>query len=87
VNHVVRLQTDLVVAHAEIKAKADAIQEFRNHLAGSKFAGVDADDTRKDWIATSDVWFADPTARITAATSTRPRRLPGGYSPAAADLR
>jgi hypothetical protein len=78
VNHVVRLQTALVVAHAEIKAKADVIQEVRIHLAGSKFAGVDADDTRKDWIATSGVWFADPPARSTPATPTSRRRPPAG---------
>jgi hypothetical protein len=57
VNHIVRLQTDLAAAQDEIEAKADAIQEFRiHHLAGSKFAGVDADGSRKDWIATSDVY-------------------------------
>jgi hypothetical protein len=55
-NHIVRLQTDLAAAQAEIEAKADAIQEFRIHLAGSKFAGVDSDGSRKDWIATSDVY-------------------------------
>ncbi len=55
-NHIVRLQTDLAAAQAQITAKADAIQEFRIHLAGSKFAGVDADGSRKDWIATSDVY-------------------------------
>jgi hypothetical protein len=55
-NHIVRLQTDLAAAQAEITAKADAIQEFRIHLAGIKFAGVDADGSRKDWIATSDVY-------------------------------
>ena len=54
-NHIVRLQTDLAAAQAEIAAKSDAIQEFRIHLAGSKFAGADADGSRKDWIATSDV--------------------------------
>ena len=56
VNHIVRLQTDLAAAQAEIEAKALAIQEFRVHLAGSKFTGVDADGSRKDWVATSDVY-------------------------------
>jgi hypothetical protein len=55
-NHIVRLQTDLAAAQAEIDAKADAIQEFRAHLAGSKFAGVGSDGSRKDWIATRDVY-------------------------------
>ncbi len=48
-NHIVRLQTDLAAVQAEIEAKADTIQEFRLHLAGSKFAGVDTDGSRKDW--------------------------------------
>jgi hypothetical protein len=60
VNHIVRLQIDLAAAQAQIRAKTDAIQQFRIHLAGSKFAGAVPDGSRKDWIATSDVdaWLA-----------------------------
>ena len=48
-----------------LSAKAEAIQEFRVHLAGAKFAGTEPDGSRKDWIAVSDVnaWLA----RIIAA--------------------
>ncbi len=77
-NHIVRLQTHLGVAQAEIEAEADAIQESRAHLGSSKFAGVDAVGSRKGWIATSDVWFADPPARSTPATPTSRRRPPAG---------
>ena len=64
-NHIARLQADLAAANAALEAKAEAIQEFRVHLAGDKFAGTEADGSRKDWIATSDVnaWLA----RIAAA--------------------
>jgi hypothetical protein len=64
-NYIARLQADLAAAKAALEAKAEAIQEFRIHLAGDKFAGTDADGSRKDWIATSDVnaWLA----RIAAA--------------------
>ncbi len=83
--HIIVLQPDRAAAQAEIKAKADTIRKFRVHLAGSKFAGVEADGSRKDWIATSDVRFADPTARSTAATY-KPAPASGGHNPAAADL-
>ena len=64
-NYIARLQADLAAAEATLLAKAEAIQEFRVHLAGDKFAGTDTDGSRKDWIATGDVhaWLA----RITAA--------------------
>ena len=59
-NYIARLQADLARAHAALAAKAERIQEFRIHLASDKFAGTDADGSRKDWIATSDVlaWLA-----------------------------
>ena len=64
-NHIAQLQADLAAANAALEAKAEAIQEFRVHLAGDKFAGTEADGSRKDCIATSDVnaWLA----RIAAA--------------------
>ena len=63
-NHIARLQTDLAAAQAAIAATAEAVQEFRVHLAGSKFAGTDLDGSRRDWIATTDVlaWLANITA-------------------------
>ena len=59
-NYIARLQEDLAATKAALAAKAEAIQEFRVHLAGDKFAGTEADGSRKDWIATSDVnaWLA-----------------------------
>jgi hypothetical protein len=65
VNHIVRLQANLDAAGTAATATGEVIQEFRIHLAGSKFAGTDADGSRRDWIATADVhaWLA----RIVAA--------------------
>jgi hypothetical protein len=59
-NYIARLQAELAAAEAALEAKAEAIQEFRVHLAGDKFAGTETDGSRKDWIATSDVnaWLA-----------------------------
>lgn len=59
-NHIVRLQADVATAHAALAAKAEAIQAFRVHLAGEKFRGIEADGSRKDWIAVADVlaWLA-----------------------------
>jgi hypothetical protein len=59
-NYIARLQAELAAAEATLEAKAEAIQEFRVHLAGDKFAGKAPDGSRKDWIATSDVnaWLA-----------------------------
>lgn len=54
-NHIARLQQDLGAAHATLQAKAEALQAFRVHLTGQKFAGFDADGSRRDWIATGDV--------------------------------
>jgi hypothetical protein len=54
-NHIARLQTDLATAKAEVTAKNEVLQAFRVHLDGEKFHGVDADGSRKDWIAVADV--------------------------------
>jgi hypothetical protein len=63
-NFITRLQTDLASAQAEAAAKAEAIQDFRNHLASDKFAGQDPDGSRRDWIAVADVyaWLSHITA-------------------------
>ncbi len=63
-NHITRLQADLAAAQAVTAATAEAVQEFRVHLAGGKFAGTDPDGSRRDWIATADVlaWLANITA-------------------------
>ncbi len=54
-NHIVRLQTDLEAAKAEIAAKEEAIQSFLVHLDTDKFRGFDPDGARRDWIAVADV--------------------------------
>lgn len=64
-NHIARLQADLAAARTALAAKDEALQEFRVHLAGGKFAGTKEDGRRKDWIAVTDVhaWLC----RISAA--------------------
>jgi len=54
-NHILRLQSDLAAAQAEIAAKTAVVQEFRSHLLGAKFSGSDPDGSRRDWIAVGDV--------------------------------
>jgi len=54
-NHILRLQSDLAAAQAEIAAKAAVLQEVRCHLLGAKFSGSDPDGSRRDWIAIRDV--------------------------------
>lgn len=64
-NYITRLQEELADANAALAAKAEALQEFRVHLAGDKFTGFEPDGGRKDWIAVGDVnaWLT----RIAAA--------------------
>lgn len=64
-NQITRLQSQLAAAQTSAAATAEAVQEFRVHLASGKFAGTDTDGSRRDWIATADVtaWLA----RISAA--------------------
>lgn len=49
----------LQAENAELRAKLEAAQQrvtdFMVHLGSPKFTGTDADGSRKDWIATSDV--------------------------------
>jgi hypothetical protein len=60
VTYIRTLQNDLKTAIAKISAKNEAVSEFRIHLHGPKFQGLDLDGGRKDWIAVSDVlaWLA-----------------------------
>jgi hypothetical protein len=63
-NYITRLQADLASAQAEAMAKAEAMQDFRIHLASDKFTGLDPDGSRRDWIAVADVyaWLSHITA-------------------------
>jgi hypothetical protein len=54
-NYISRLQADLAATQSSLAAKERAIQEFRIHLDGEKFKGLEEDGSRKDWIATKDV--------------------------------
>jgi hypothetical protein len=54
-NYILALQSELSATRAALRAKDAVIEEFRCHLAGSKFQGLDLDGARKDWIATGDV--------------------------------
>ena len=54
-NHIHALTARAASAETLLAAKDSAIEEFRLHLAGSKFQGLDLDGGRKDWIAVSDV--------------------------------
>jgi len=54
-NHIHALTARAASTETLLAAKDAAIEEFRIHLAGSKFRGVDIDGGRKDWIAVSDV--------------------------------
>ena len=49
------LQGRLASAEEALRAKDEALTEFRIHLDGPKFQGTDADGARKDWIAVADV--------------------------------
>lgn len=54
-NHIARLQSELAAAKAELREKDEAPQAFRVHPDREKIRGVEADGSRKDWIAVADV--------------------------------
>jgi hypothetical protein len=54
-NYIIRLQGEATSAQTKIAATEQAIRAFRMHLQGEKFQGFEADGSRKDWIAVSDV--------------------------------
>jgi hypothetical protein len=54
-NHIHRMQNEIVQLNGDILTRAERIQDFRNHLASPKFNPVQADGTRGDWIAVADV--------------------------------
>jgi hypothetical protein len=54
-NYMRSLQNDLATAWARLEAKDGIVTEFRTHLVGPKFQGLDIDGGQKDWIAVSDV--------------------------------
>lgn len=54
-NYIHRLQCDVVELNQNILARADRIQEFRQHLNLAKYDDVQADGSRGDWISKADV--------------------------------
>jgi hypothetical protein len=54
-NYIKQLQADKLALQTRIEKMGAAIVDFKGHLHSSKFAGVESDGTRKDWIATTDV--------------------------------
>jgi hypothetical protein len=54
-NYIVRLQKEVEHRDAAITRAREEIDAFLIYLHSSKFAGVDPDGDRKDWIATADV--------------------------------
>lgn len=56
-NYIKQLQQRVAGLEARADNTRDAIQDFRIYLNSPKFTGLDTDGTRKDWIATSDVYY------------------------------
>lgn len=54
-NHIHRMQNEIVQLNGDILTRSERIQEFREHLASSKFNAVQSDGSRGDWIAVADV--------------------------------
>jgi hypothetical protein len=54
-NHIKRLQTDKSELLDAIITRDEKVQEFREYLQSSKFAPVQSDGSRGDWIAVADV--------------------------------
>jgi hypothetical protein len=54
-NYIKQLEADVAELNNVVFTRADRIQEFRAHLQQSKFAPVQSDGSRGDWIAVADV--------------------------------
>jgi hypothetical protein len=54
-NHIHRLQNEVIDLNDQIMRRAERIAEFREHLSLPKFAAVQSNGERGDWIATGDV--------------------------------
>jgi hypothetical protein len=55
-NYIKQLEADKAELTDAIITRSERIQEFRAHLQTSKFAPVQQDGSRGDWIATADVF-------------------------------
>ena len=54
-HYATELKSELAKKDSEIAELRRKLQEFRTHLAGPKFQGVDDDGSRRDWISSGDV--------------------------------
>lgn len=54
-NYIKRLQQENADQAGRIQALENELSQFRLHIDGPKFVGVEADGGRRDWISTADV--------------------------------
>jgi hypothetical protein len=54
-NYIKRLEADKLELLDAVVNRAEKVQEFREYLQSSKFAPVQQDGSRGDWIAVADV--------------------------------
>jgi len=55
-NYIKQLEQERSELQEIIIARAERVQEFREHLLSSKFAPIQLDGSRGDWIAVADVF-------------------------------
>jgi len=55
VNYIKQLETAKAELQDAVITRAEKVQEFREYLQSSKFAPVQSDGSRGDWIATAEV--------------------------------
>jgi hypothetical protein len=65
-NYIKKLEYEKEQLEGQIKALEEGLTEFRCHIDGQKFQGVEADGGRKDWISTRDVadWIENLRIRV-----------------------
>lgn len=54
-NYIKQLEADKAELNNTILTRAERIQELREYLASTKFAPVQPDGSRGDWVAVADV--------------------------------
>jgi len=54
-NYIKQLETAKAELQDAVITRAEKVQEFREYLQSSKFAPVQLDGSRGDWIAVADV--------------------------------
>ena len=66
-NYIKQLQAELAAKQATLDRAVANVDAFRRFLSGPKFTGTDPDGSRKDWIATSDMfaWLSEQRSTLT----------------------